>query len=184
MPLIVEYLSTHHCWSVSKSFIRSIVVWFMTRSNAFGGEKQNKKSNGEQSDLCDLEQVTLKPRLQVHHYLTTWLQIWYRSLLRRGSIRKGADIEKQNCSFGVHSAELIFFLSTSVIFRSLVSDINMREKEGFTPLLLSVSQGHFEVSKLLIDSGADIKETDFDQKNLIHWGVESLSQRKLNQVIN
>ena len=25
----------------------------------FGGEMQNKKSNGEQSDLCDLEQVTL-----------------------------------------------------------------------------------------------------------------------------
>ena len=49
--------------------------------NAFGGEKQNKKSNGEQSDLCDLEQVTLKPQLQVYHYLTTWLQIWYHSLL-------------------------------------------------------------------------------------------------------
>ena len=72
-----ESLSTHHCWSLSKSFIPSLVVWSMTKNNAFGGEKQNKKSNGEQSDLCDLEQVTLKPQLQVHHYLTTWLQIWY-----------------------------------------------------------------------------------------------------------
>ena len=53
----------------------------MTKNNAFGGEKQNKKSNGEQSDLCDLEQVTLKPLLQFHHYLTTWMQIWYHSLL-------------------------------------------------------------------------------------------------------
>ena len=53
----------------------------MTKNNAFGGEKQNKKSNGKQSDLCDLEQVTLKPQLQVHHYLTTWLQIWYHGLL-------------------------------------------------------------------------------------------------------
>ena len=49
------------------------------KSHAFSGEKQNKKSNGEQSDLCDLEKVTLKPQLQVHRYLTTWLRIWYHS---------------------------------------------------------------------------------------------------------
>ena len=42
-----ESLSTHHCWSLSKSFIPSLVVWSMTKNNAFGGEKQNKKSNGE-----------------------------------------------------------------------------------------------------------------------------------------
>ena len=101
-----ESLSTHHCWSLSKSFIPSLVVWSMTKNNAFGGENQNKKSNGEQSDLCDLEQVTLKPQLQVHHYLTTWLQIWYHSLLWGDSIRKGADLEKQNCLFGVHPAEM------------------------------------------------------------------------------
>ena len=99
-----ESLSTHHCWSLSKSFIPSLVVWSMTKNNAFGGEKQDKKSNGEQSGLCDLEQVTLKPQLQVHHYLTTWLQIWYHSLLWGDSIRKGADLEKQNCLFGVHPA--------------------------------------------------------------------------------
>ena len=34
-----------------------------------------KKSNGEQSDLFDLEQVTLKPQRRVHDYLTTGLQI-------------------------------------------------------------------------------------------------------------
>ena len=30
-------------------------------------KSRNKKSNGVQSDLCDLEQVILKPQLQVHH---------------------------------------------------------------------------------------------------------------------
>ena len=100
-----ESLSNHHCWSLSKSFIPSSVVWSMTKNNAFGGEKQKqKKSNGEQSGLCDLEQVTLKPQLQVHHYLTTWLQILYHSLLFGDSIRKGTDLEKQNCLFGVHPA--------------------------------------------------------------------------------
>ena len=39
------------------------------------------KSNGEQSDVRELEQVTLKPQLQVHHCLNIWLQIWYYSLI-------------------------------------------------------------------------------------------------------
>ena len=55
-----------------------------------------------QSELCDLEQVTLKPpQLQAHHCLTTWLQIWYHSLLsgdRRLSIRKDADLEPRDLS--------------------------------------------------------------------------------------
>ena len=97
-----DYLSTHHCWSLSKSFIHSLVVWSVTQNNACGGEKQNKKINVEQSDLCDFEQVTLKPQLQAHHCLITWLQIWYHSLLWENSIRKGADLKKQNCLFGVH----------------------------------------------------------------------------------
>ena len=74
------------------------------KNNAFGGEKQNKKSNGEQSDIRELEQVTSKSQLQTDHCLTTWLQIWYHSLLWGDSIRKGADLEKQNCLFGVHPA--------------------------------------------------------------------------------
>ena len=93
--------------ALSESFISSLVVWSVTENNAFGAEKsKNKKSNGEQSDLCDLEQVTLEPQLQAHHCLTIWLQIWYHSLLWGDSIRKGADLEKQNCLFGDHPAEL------------------------------------------------------------------------------
>ena len=101
-----EALSTHHCWALSKSFIPSLVVWSVTQNDVFGGEKQNKKSNREQSDLCDLEQVTLKPQLQVHHCLTIWLQIWYHSLLWVDSIRMGGNLEKQSCLFGVHPADL------------------------------------------------------------------------------
>ena len=67
----------------------------MTKNYAFKGEKQIKKSNGEQSDFCDLEQVTLEPQLQVDHWLTTWLQIWYHSLLWGDSIRKGADLKTE-----------------------------------------------------------------------------------------
>ena len=68
----------------------------MTKKITHLAEKgENKKSTVEQSDLCDLEQVTLKPQLQVHHYLSIWLQIWYHSLLMGDSFRKGADLEEE-----------------------------------------------------------------------------------------
>ena len=106
-----ESLSTHHCWALSKFFIPSLVVWWNGHKQKIThlpekSKKIGKKSKGEQSGLCDLEQVTLKPQLQVHHYLTTWLRIWYHSLLWGDSIRKGADLEKRNCLFGFQSAEL------------------------------------------------------------------------------
>ena len=61
-----------------------------------------------------------------------------------------------------------------VCLRGKREGIDMQEKDGFTPLLLAVSHGHVTVSKLLVESGADIKVTDFDQKNLLHWAVDSL----------
>ena len=87
-------LSTHHCWALSKSSIPSCGM-VSDKNNAFGGE------NRETSDLCEHEQVTLKPQFQIDDSLTTWLQIWYNSLLWGDSIQKGADLERQNCSFGV-----------------------------------------------------------------------------------
>ena len=115
-----ESLSTHHCWFLSKSFIPSLVVWSMTKNNAFGGEKQNKKSNGEQSDLCDLEQVTLKPQLQVHHYLTTWLQKWYHSYPKGRRPRKAKLLIRRpprgNGEINFFSLSLsLFLLSLSIL---------------------------------------------------------------------
>ena len=112
-------LSTHHCWSLSKSFVPSLVVWSMTKIAKLAEKSKNETSNGEKTDLCDLEQITLKPQLQDHHYLTTWLQIWYHSLLWGVSIRKGAHLEKQNCFFGAHPA--VMGKVTSLLFSRLCS---------------------------------------------------------------
>ena len=38
-----ESLSNHHCWSLTKSFIISLVVWSMAKNNVFDGEKQKQK---------------------------------------------------------------------------------------------------------------------------------------------
>ena len=51
-----------------------------------------------------LVQVSDKRPVLFDHYLTTWLQIWYHSLLWRDSIRKGAELEKHNCLLGVYPA--------------------------------------------------------------------------------
>ena len=83
--------------------------------------KLKKKSNGEQSDLCNLEQVTLKPELQVSHYLTTWLQIWYHGLLWRGSFREGADLEEQIWNSGNNVNSFLFKVSSIVTVRSSLS---------------------------------------------------------------
>ena len=98
----LESLSTHYCWALSKSFIPSLVVSSVTQNLA--EKSKNKKSNGEQSYLCDLEQDALKPQLQAHHYLSTWLQIWYHSLLRENP--KGPRLRKAELLIRRPPAEL------------------------------------------------------------------------------
>ena len=58
------------------------------KSNAFGEENQNEKSNGVQLDLCDVEQVVLKQVFQADCCLAFWLQIWYHSLLWENDYQK------------------------------------------------------------------------------------------------
>ena len=53
----------------------------MAKNKALVEEKKNTKSNGEQSNLCDFEVVTLKLELQAKNCLTTELLKWYQSLL-------------------------------------------------------------------------------------------------------
>ena len=57
-------------------------------------KSKTKNSNGEQSDICDLEQVTLKPQLEADHCFTTWLQTWHHSLQWGDSIRKNSRLRQ------------------------------------------------------------------------------------------
>ena len=40
-------------------------------------KSKTKRSTVSSQTFVNLEQVSLKPQLQTHHCLTTWLQIWY-----------------------------------------------------------------------------------------------------------
>ena len=58
------------------------------KNNAKVVQMQNKKSNCEQSDHCDLEQVTLKSHFESRALLDHLIEIWYHSLSWGDSIRK------------------------------------------------------------------------------------------------
>ena len=108
-------------------------------------KSKNKKSNGEQSDFCDLNQVTLKPQPRVHHCLTIWLQIWYHSLLWGDRIRNDADLEKQNCLFGVHPAIIwkitfFYFLLLTNFTNSLEAFPTLVDKKCITNLARSLKE--------------------------------------------
>ena len=59
-----ESLSTHDCWALSKSFIPSLVVWSVKKITHLAEKAKIKRATVSKSDICDLEQVTLKPQLQ------------------------------------------------------------------------------------------------------------------------
>ena len=172
-----EYLSTHYCWALSKSFIPSLVVWSVRKTTHLAEKSKIKKSNGEQSDLCDPEKVTLKPQLQVHHCLTTWLQIWYHSLLWGDSIRKGADLEKQNCLFGVHTrgiGEINFLLLHSDASKD--AEFLNRRKPSFAA---QKRQKDFQVSSILFYSTRKLKifRKNIFRKNYILKKVDRVARR-------
>ena len=73
--------------------------------------KPNEKSN-RKTGFCNLEQVTLKPKLQFQHCMAAWLQIRYHSLVwgdteNTVNDRERYRFKKQNCYFDVHAAQLV-----------------------------------------------------------------------------
>ena len=52
----------------------------------------------------NIKQLAFKPQLQADHCLTTWLHFKYGTSWF--AIRKGADLEKQNCLFGLQPLKM------------------------------------------------------------------------------
>ena len=99
-----ESLSTHHYWALSKSFIPSLVVWSVTK-NTYLAEKRKIK----RATVSSRAFVTLSKSLWNHSFkpIIAWpLGCKYGTIAWGDSIRKGADLEKQNCLFGVFPAKL------------------------------------------------------------------------------
>mgnify|MGYP003498700105 FL=1 len=58
-------------------------------------------------------------------------------------------------------------------------DINSKNNEGETPLLVAAICGFNDVSALLIENGANVNEKDNDQNSALHYA----SERGFNQIV-
>ena len=101
-----ESLPTHHCWSLSKSFIPYLSDMVNDKKYTLLEKSENKKSNEKQTF------VTLGQSFWNHSFKPsiTWpLGCKYGtiSLLWGDSIRKGAHLHKQNCLLGVRPPAVI-----------------------------------------------------------------------------
>lgn len=64
-----------------------------------------------------------------------------------------------------------------MIFRG--AQIERRDKDNFTPLLLAACYGHSNTIKMLLKSGADLSATDKHGKTAIFWSSEENKQDAL-----
>ncbi len=89
-------------------------------------------------------------------------------------VNKGADIEKNvSTELGVRNRGILHLgcksgdLKMVEIAISKGANINARDDFGLTPLHLSISYDHHEITKYLIDNGADVhSKTDPKEQNL------------------
>jgi len=62
-------------------------------------------------------------------------------------------------------------------------DINAKNNEGETPLIVASICGFNEISVLLIDSGADVNEKDNDEHSALHYASEKGYNEIVEQLI-
>ena len=59
------------------------------------------------------------------------------------------------------------------VLNSSGANIDAVEDDRFSPLLLAASNGHEDVTELLLSRKADVYLTDSDEKSILHWCVET-----------
>ena len=52
------------------------------------------------------------------------------------------------------------------------ADIESRNKENLTPLLMAAAEGHTQLVKILLENGASMKSTDIYEKTAIFTAAE------------
>ena len=92
-----------------------------------------------------------------------------------------------NSQYQLYSIQL---LSDSHTFSPQGVDLNPRDREKCTPLLLAAAHGCSAVVSLLLESGADVTCEDEKKRTALHWAVgqdrtiERLLKVKLNTLKN
>ena len=50
--------------------------------------------------------------------------------------------------------------------------MDLKDKDNLTPLMVACRYGHLETIKCLLEHGADVTETDKDEKTCLMWAAE------------
>ena len=61
------------------------------------------------------------------------------------------------------------------------ADVNVKSTLGYTPLIWAARAGNLKITKLLIDKGANVDDTDNDSNNALHYAHNPGSTVKQNR---
>ena len=66
----------------------------------------------------------------------------------------------------------LFLLKLECITTRRGADVELKDADYFTPLMVACRFGHFETITCLLKHGADVTETDKDDKTCLMWASE------------
>lgn len=70
----------------------------------------------------------------------------------------------KNCAFIIYTVRLLLCVAGQ--------NLSVRDRDNQTPLWVSLTSGHFDVAKVLVQHGADINEVSNDQHALLLRAVQ------------
>lgn len=60
------------------------------------------------------------------------------------------------------------------------AEIDARDRDGATPLILAAQKGHFEITQFLVSKNADLEVVDKFQRNIVELAKEEISGKKVH----
>ena len=104
---------------------------------------------------------------------------------------------EQDGNFGSNALFIAAQNNNKDVFQYLMAkrgSVNSDNVDGITPLMISIKEGHFDITKLLLDSETNgicqedivkelMGEKDGDRKNVFHYALESNEAEKALEVI-
>ncbi len=132
----------------------------------------------------NINQVTQHGRTALH-----WAVLFGQAPLTKKLVKMGANVNLQEYIKGRTALHQAIFDNSSEIITILLSrgsstNVNLMDKEGWSPLRLAVKNGQVGLIKPLVDHGADIHAEDADGFTAMKWAADIGDRSMIKQLIN
>ena len=120
---------------------------------------------------ANTESKCLKGTTPLHHAARAEMEEAVRLLLEGGAI-----VDAKDCRGRTALLEAVEHNRTPSIVQQLLcagAEVNVNDEVGMTPLLIAVKTGSLDITKLLIDNGADLAATNQDRSTALHLALPS-----------